>query len=688
MTVFFAIGAQTADAAQGLVKPINNLGLAGYWSMEDASGTKATDFSGSGYPSTLQNMAAPATATSGWNVNGRRGTALAFDGINDYTSTTLAWPSSGSIMLWTYPTTATDWISPAGWKLLGSNNGYILIDEGSGNPGSWRAVFKGNNSGASEAAISSTNTITYNRWYHIAMTWSLSGSTYTIALFVDGVQQGATTTWTGAMGSSGVGFFHFGNSGDYADNYFKGRIDEVRVYSRALLGAEVADMSGSRQVRQTNPNNNGLVAYWSMEDASGTKATDFSGQGNTGTLTNGPTWTTSKRGKAISFDGTNDYVSVAWPFTTDITSQIQSATVSMCAWFKTTSVSGELGILGVGDSGSNGLNMALISGKLSFWYSSGGAIVQYTTALSTNVWYHACGVVTSFSSVQIYLNGAQVRSASTGLSSFTLAAVGSKFVIGNEGQLDSARYFPGIIDDVRIYNRTLSAAEVSALYGAGSQRVNAADNRGLVDYQSFEDATGTKATDFSGNYNTGVLTNMAAPATATSGWTKGKFGSGISFDGTNDYVNLGSGATMNITGDVSFSVWIKTSTDAKMIFQDYDANSPFQGFAIMIGQNVTANKIGFVDGAASWKTSTTSVTDGKWHHIVVTGSGTSGTFYFDGAADGTFTYTAPTSHAGEVAYLGAYEGTSNYFNGSMDEFRMYNRALSATEVSALYTTGR
>src|SRR3989338_1050752 len=56
------------------------------------------------------------------------------------------------------------------------------------------------------------------------------------------------------------------------------------------------------------PANLGLVGYWSMNENSGTVASDFSGNGNRGILTNGPTWVDGKRGKALNFDGVDDYV--------------------------------------------------------------------------------------------------------------------------------------------------------------------------------------------------------------------------------------------------------------------------------------------------------------------------------------------------------------------------------------------
>src|SRR3989338_9509033 len=70
------------------------------------------------------------------------------------------------------------------------------------------------------------------------------------------------------------------------------------------------------------PSNLGLVGYWSFNEGIGPYAGDSSGNRNQGTLTNGPTWVDGKRGKALSFDGSNDYVNVASSTSLNITNAI------------------------------------------------------------------------------------------------------------------------------------------------------------------------------------------------------------------------------------------------------------------------------------------------------------------------------------------------------------------------------
>ena len=127
-------------------------------------------------------------------------------------------------------------------------------------------------------------------------------------------------------------------------------------------------------------------------------------------------------------------------------------------------------------------------------------------------------------------------------------------------------------NDFHVYNRALSASEVLQLYDMGSAghstpreappgivstSCSSGLTCGLVGYWTFDgkDINGTAATttDRSGNGNTGTLVNMSA----TTSPVVGKIGQALRFNGTSQYVNGGTGASLNLTGNQSYSVWIK-----------------------------------------------------------------------------------------------------------------------------------
>ena len=204
----------------------------GYWKLNENTGAIATDSADGTHNATLQNSPT-------WTI-GNFDHALSFNGSDTYASTTLPWTNSGSISTWVYPTSGAAGASPAGWKLVGANNGYVLIDNGDGTH--WRAVFTPDLSGATWAVVEDLDSIVLNQWSHIVMTWSLDAGTYTLHLYVNGVDQGSST-WTGTPGVDGLGGFNIGRSGDFGDGYFAGKIDETKVYDYALDQTVVSTLS-------------------------------------------------------------------------------------------------------------------------------------------------------------------------------------------------------------------------------------------------------------------------------------------------------------------------------------------------------------------------------------------------------------------------------------------------------------
>src|SRR4030042_6016194 len=112
--------------------------------------------------------------------------------------------------------------------------------------------------------------------------------------------------------------------------------------------------------------------------------------------------------------------------------------------------------------------------------------------------------------------------------------------------------FPGIIDEIRAYNRVLSEGEMSRLYKLSQPKMLAPTKTGLVGYWSFEENTGTKVGDMSNSGNYGTWNGTG------SHWTTGKFGNGGSFNGSDDYVNV----TNNGLGLTSWTIsaWIYPHT--------------------------------------------------------------------------------------------------------------------------------
>lgn len=202
----------------------------------------------------------------------------------------------------------------------------------------------------------------------------------------------------------------------------------------------------------------GLIGWWPFDDEAATP-TDFSGSGNNGTW-NGAgvhTTTTSKvGGRAGNFNGSNDYVSVP-----DVPS-LNLSTFSIMAWIRPSDVSGDTMVVAKGNGSVRNYAMQLGNGSPYLQSTFGGPSqwqsLSFGYTQTVNTWTH---LVATFdgTTMNTYVNGALSRTGARGTPDTTSTIM----AIGRLGGA-SSDYFPGVIDDVRIYSRALSAAEVLAIY--------------------------------------------------------------------------------------------------------------------------------------------------------------------------------------------------------------------------------
>ena len=207
-------------------------------------------------------------------------------------------------------------------------------------------------------------------------------------------------------------------------------------------------------------NTSGLVGYWKFDEGNGTTAGDSSGYGNTGTLLpsgSEPTWTSGKVGEALSFDGVDDYVGVSQVLTTEMTA---SAWVKLTDFTKTPNMlinaySHQTLAISPNRDGSGVIYIYIGNGTE--WLCA--PCITGSKNMKENVWHHVIFTSDGTKSI-LYLDSVNI-----GSSDYVPSGFGSYFRIGR-GAADITEYLRGLIDEVRIYNRALSAAEVSALYNA------------------------------------------------------------------------------------------------------------------------------------------------------------------------------------------------------------------------------
>ncbi len=191
----------------------------------------------------------------------------------------------------------------------------------------------------------------------------------------------------------------------------------------------------------------------------------------------------------------------------------------------------------------------------------------------------------------------------------------------------------------------------------------------------------------------------------------GKAGQALNFDGTNDYINTSNNQNIDMTGDMTISAWIYSKgggnhTIVSKAFCDSefpDAGTPYVFSVTPINkmnyQSSDRNSGPCINGSYSSDiTSSNSISLNQWQHIVLVSNSSQlkVTFYLNSLQDsgGWQTYNVPDGGAslriGSLVVDNGLGGLtlSNFFNGAIDEVRIYNRTLSASEVTELYNQGR
>jgi glucose/arabinose dehydrogenase/chitodextrinase len=209
---------------------------------------------------------------------------------------------------------------------------------------------------------------------------------------------------------------------------------------------------------------------------------------------------------------------------------------------------------------------------------------------------------------------------------------------------------------------------------------------GLVAAWNFNESTGPTTVDVTGNGNTATLTNGAL-------WAAGKYSSGITLDGTNDYLEIANSPTVNLSGNaMSFSAWILPlggGGDQAVFAKGYNGSmtSPFYQYAMELrgGSFLPVFLVGTSSGLKEADMGS-ALTQGQWSHLAVVFNGAQATFYVNGAVRSTVPIAASMVQRDTPLRLGADAGPGQYLKGSIDDVRLYNRTLTQSEVQADMST--
>jgi len=656
--------------ASGLLKPANNLGLVGYWSMEDGRGSIATDFSGNGNNGVF---AGGATWTGG-----KIGKATSFhdyassDSINIPYSPSLSITGDLSISTWFKINTldADEHRIVSNW---GVSQQYLT------NLRANQFLFAARGPGyINQGYVVSGATFSAGTWYHVV---SVKSGTflylYTNGALTDSVDIGITTLNT-STSSISIGNENTGSA------EFDGLLDEVRIYNRALSATEVSALYNASLGTKINTSvntrgpQNGLIGQWSFDgqDISGTTAYDRSGQGNNGTLTNGPVGVKGKFGQALKCDGSNDYVYIS-----SFDQTLTSATFT--AWVKLKSYQPASGIIFSRSIGITGMDLSYGDSTRLGYHWNGLEYYFAGPSLPLDKWVFAAVTVTPTNAVA-YVGSDEVLTSVTNNATSSASHI-STLNIGRDPE--APRFFDGLIDDARVYNRALTAAEIAELYNLGNAtKINSATadplSANLVLWHTFDGQklNTTTSTDSVVDGHDGTLLGPTP--------VKGKRGQALRFDGINDYIETSSNFT--ITDPLTITAWInkKTNVAWSSILIRY-AGASVDCFALGLDPESSGAKIMYEwnntsgNGWTNRVASNTSIPTGEWAHVAAVTDGSNVSLYLNGQYDGGGAVGAVCGSGPLQVGINA-AGTVEYFDGMIDDVRLYNKALTAAEVLQLY----
>ena len=396
--------------------------------------------------------------------------------------------------------------------------------------------------------------------------------------------------------------------------------------------------------------------------------------------------TAGKIGNCATFNGTTSTIAVG---STGFPSG--NGARSMSLWVKPTSLpsSGiytELFSYGNGSSNDrNGIYLHNNGGTQRIDFGIYGADLEYTTTLPTTSWSYLT-VTHDGTTARLYLNGSEVVNGARTLSTTATGASFARDITFNGG-----------IDETAIWSRALTADEVSQIYNSG--RGNAyplTDTPSLyggVAYYKLDESSGNASDSIGSN----TLTNNG-----TTVYAAGKINNGITLNGSSQYMSSTS-STFNFerTNPFTISAWVKTTqsatTNEYTIYGKLDVVGGYRGIELVQYYNTTKFGVNFRSTFPTNQISlygSTTINDGNFHLVTVTYSGSSTAagilLYVDGNLE-TKTVLADTLSAtilnATQMEVGRRSNASQYWNGQIDEMGIWNRALSSTEVIALYNSG-
>jgi hypothetical protein len=434
----------------------------------------------------------------------------------------------------------------------------------------------------------------------------------------------------------------------------------------------------------------GLVLSMNFDEANGGPL-DQSASGRNGTI-RGATRVNGKVGRALSFDGVDDWVTIidgAADTPLDLTSGM-----TLEAWVNPGAMNGwETVIMKErGAASSQAQSYALYAANGAGAPPSGVArvgtadrTVVGTTPLAAGTWTH---IATTYDGVtqRIFVNGVQASSRPQA----GAMTVGNQPLRIGGNQVFSGEFYNGLIDNVRVYNRALSATELG-------EEITAAGGTATppppppppppgappvaVLSLNFDEASGNAVDSASG------LVGTVSGAVRVAGLR----GSALSFDGVNDSVTVPDAAALDLTSGMTLAAWVNMGArdgwETIILKENVDTYSyalyAQDGGAVQGGSPEPSGNVSLA-GRAETLLGSAALAGGTWVHLASTYDGTTQRMFINGVEVSNRAVAGSIDVGGGALRIGGNDvWAGEYFQGLIDEVRIYNRALTAGEINTI-----
>ncbi|MHA2426444.1 MAG: LamG-like jellyroll fold domain-containing protein [Candidatus Hermodarchaeia archaeon] len=608
--------------------------------------------------------------------------------------------------------------------------------------------YLGNNNGATNRIlVRTTNTFNDGSWKHAVVTWagSVSPDANDVTLYINGSSEAYAITTNALVGTITTpnSFYLAGRASSGSLFPFNGYLDEIAAYDKELSSAEVTAIynAGIPNDLSLLSSASNLVGWWRMGDSATRNDGTALNMGSSNIVRDVPRSDFCKY--STYFDGTADYYTMGNVSALDFSG---TTPFSISVWVKTTLSARAQFIVSKAQAPSpeGYWLLATSTGKivLALMHTNSTnhlGVRADDFVVNDGAWHHIVATYDGSrtpAGIRLWMDSVESASYATEANTLTSSISNSaSFRIGDREYLSPAEIFSGNITEVSVYNKELSSDDVAWIYNSGLPRdlkgTGAPSNLAgwwrcgtieRTDVGTNDLAWGSSA-ETSTNRDMSRFANHATPYNIEVGdFTSDTPGgeaqysvdlgddvfstTSVYFDsGYDNHVTMGNPAALNFDKNDPFSIsfWIKTTdTGRTWIMSKQELATTFRGYNVQIGTSENLIFQLWSDNATSdyWvvgSNDTTGWRDGSWHHIVWTIDGSADragvTLYIDASPASVFVSGGTTVISGTTITstpfkLGVRDDEkNNVLRGGMDEWAIYNKELSAAEVTWIYNGG-